>query len=208
MPTGLDRIAEYYAVKLRHHGAQPAGVNWGTSQQQEMRHTQLLRVCGVDRNESVNDYGCGYGALAARLRRDGYSGDYVGYDICVDMVRVAADLHQDLPRVRFTSNQSDLPRAAYTLASGLFHVRLDFPVEAWERHIRETIDHMAEISSSAFAFNMLSTGSDPAPAAADLYYADPARWLTICLRRFPRRVTIAHDYALNEFTVVVRSRPF
>ena len=207
MPTGLDRIAEYYAQKLRHHGARPAGVSWATPQQQELRHTQLLRVCGVDRDGSINDYGCGYGALAARLRRDGYTGAYTGYDISTDMVRVAADLHKDLPDCRFTSNQSEVPRAAYTIASGLFHLRLDFPVEAWERHVRETIDHMAEISSVAFAFNMLSAGSESGPTAGELYYADPARWLTICLRRFPRRVALAHDYALNEFTVTIRSRP-
>jgi SAM-dependent methyltransferase len=207
VPTALDRIAEYYANKLRHHGARPAGVSWASPQHQEMRHTQLLRVCGIDRNGSINDYGCGYGALAARLRRDGFSGDYVGYDISPEMIRVATDVHKDAERVRFTSNQHEVPRAEYTMASGIFHVRLDFPVEAWERHVRETIDHMAEISSVGFAFNMLSAGSDAPVNTGELYYADPARWLSICLRRFPKRVTLAHDYSLNEFTVMVRSRP-
>jgi SAM-dependent methyltransferase len=206
--AGLDRIAEYYRGKLRYHGARPAGVGWVSPESQELRHTQLLRVCGNDRGKPINDYGCGYGALAARLRRDGFTGDYTGYDISVDMIRAATDLHTDLEGCRFTSNQHELPRAAYTIASGLFHIRLDIPIEAWERHIRETVEHMAEISTVAFAFNMLNAGTEMAANTGDQYYADPARWLTICLRRFPRRVALAHDYSLNEFTVLVRSRPF
>jgi SAM-dependent methyltransferase len=208
MAGGLERIAEHYRGKLRYHGAGPAGVGWVSPESQELRHTQLLRVCGRDRTKSINDYGCGYGALAARLRRDGFSGDYVGYDISPDMIRAAMDLQKDLEQCRFTSNQHELPRAAYTLASGLFHLRLDIPIEAWERHIRETIEHMAEISTVAFAFNMLSTGTEGHVHTGDQYYADPVRWLAICLRRFPRRVALAHDYSLNEFTVMVRSRTF
>jgi SAM-dependent methyltransferase len=206
MPAGLDRIAEFYSKKLRQHGARPAGVSWSSPEAQELRFTQLLRLVGSDRAASINDYGCGYGALAARLRRDGYTGDYVGYDVSREMVRVAADLHKDLPRCRFTMIQSELPRADYTLASGIFHIRLDFPVEAWERHVRETTEHLAEVSSKGFAFNLLSAGGDNAHSEG-LFYADPARWLTFGLRRFPRRVALLHDYALGEFTVVVRSKP-
>jgi SAM-dependent methyltransferase len=206
MPAGMDRIAEFYSKKLRQHGARPAGVSWSSLQAQELRFTQLLRLVGSDTTGAVNDYGCGYGALVTRLRRDGYVGDYVGYDVSRDMVRVAADLHQDLPRCRFTSNESDVPRADYTLASGIFHIRLDFPVEAWERHVRETMEHLAEISVKGFAFNLLSAAGDNAQSEG-LFYADPARWLTICLRRFPRRVALLHDYALGEFTVMVRSKP-
>ena len=205
MAAGIDRIAEFYSKKLREHGARPAGVSWSSLESQQLRFTQLLRLPGTDTAASINDYGCGYGALAARLRHDGYTGDYVGYDVSRGMVRVAADLHTDLPRCRFTSNQSEVPRADFTLASGIFHIRLDFPVEAWERHVRETMEHLAEISAKGFAFNLLSASDNK--QSEGLFYADPARWLTIGLRRFPRRVAILHDYALGEFTVMVRSKP-
>jgi hypothetical protein len=123
------------------------------------------------------------------------------------MVRVAADVQQDLPDCRFTSNQGELPRADYTLASGLFHVRLDAPTGAWERHIRETLDHMAEISAIGFAFNLPSGRPDTAAGPDGPYAGDPASWLNHCLRRFPRRVAMLHDYNLQEFTLLVRSRP-
>jgi SAM-dependent methyltransferase len=199
----LDQVAEYYSKKLRLHGTTPKGVNWTSAESQERRFAELLRVCRDDRTGSFIDYGCGYGALARYLRREGYHGAYVGYDISRDLVTAAADIQSELERTRFTSNQSDLPRAAYTLASGLFHVRLDIPTEAWERHVRETIDHMAEISSRGFAFNMLAARVGSA-GSGELYNADPARWLNHCLRRFPRRVTLAHDYPLNEFTIMIR----
>lgn len=200
----FDRIAEHYSKTLRLHGATPRGAGWSSEPSQERRFTELLRVCRGDKAGSVNDYGCGYGSLAARLRRDGYTGDYVGYDVSQDMIIAANDLHGALERVSFTANQTALPRAAYTLASGIFNVRLDFPVPAWERYIRETIDAMAELSSAGFAFNMLTAQNDGGAKQMNLYYGDPAVWMNHCLRRFPRRVALAHDYPLYEFTIFVR----
>jgi SAM-dependent methyltransferase len=204
MAAVSEAVARYYSAKLAAHGATPRGVDWNSAESQELRFTKLLTVCDADRDASILDFGCGYGALAARLRRDGYGGDYVGYDLSRDMVLAATAAHRALPRCRFTADAFALHPMAYTVASGIFNVRLDVPSDDWERHIHATLDVMSSLSVQGFAFNMLTGYADADRMRADLYYADPAVWLTYCLGRFSRRVALLHDYGLYEFTIVVR----
>jgi hypothetical protein len=67
-----------------------------------------------------------------------------------------------------------------------------------------TIDDLALLSRRGFAFNALTSYSDADKQRADLYYADPRQVLDHCLRRWPRRVALLHDYGLYEFTIRVR----
>jgi SAM-dependent methyltransferase len=200
-----EAVAQYYSSKLAAHGPTPRGVDWNSAESQELRFTKLLTVCDADREASILDFGCGYGALAARLRRDGYGGEYVGYDLSPDMVQAATGAHRELPRCRFTSDPTALRAAAYTLASGIFNVRLDIARDEWERHIHATLETIASLSLQGFAFNMLTRYADADRMRTDLYYADPGTWLTYCLDRFSRRITLLHDYGLYEFTMIVRT---
>jgi SAM-dependent methyltransferase len=204
MPRVSDMVARYYSAKLAEHGPTPRGVDWNSGASQELRFTKLLTVCDDDRDASILDFGCGYGALAARIRRDGYGGEYVGYDLSREMVQAASAAHHALPRCRFTSDATALRTAGYTLASGIFNVRLDIACGVWEPHIRDTLEVMASTSLQGFAFNMLTRYADADRLRPDLYYADPGFWLTYCLDRFSRRVALLHDYGLHEFTLIVR----
>lgn len=201
----LEPVARYYAEKLRAHGTTARGVDWNSADSQDRRFTELLRVVGGDRDASINDYGCGYGALAARLRGDGHRGPYRGYDVAPEMVAAAEGPAGVLDDCRFTSDAGELTVADYTLASGIFNVRLAASMDAWEQHVRDTIGRLADLSLRGFAFNMLTSHADADRMRDDLYYADPAEWLTYCLRRFPRSVALLHDYQLYEFTMLVRT---
>jgi SAM-dependent methyltransferase len=165
-----------------------------------------LRLCDSAWPASINDYGCGYGALAARLQADGYRGAYCGYDVSPEMTRAAGQSVEVGPNYRFTSELSEVPLADVTLASGIFNVRLDTPVDVWESHVRGTLEEMASRSRFGFAFNVLTSYSDRDRMRGDLYYADPAVWLTYCIKQFGRHVALAHDYGLFEFTLLVRRR--
>jgi SAM-dependent methyltransferase len=200
-----DAVARYYAAKLAAHGPTPRGVDWNSAASQDLRFTKLLTACGGDREASILDFGCGYGALAPRLRRDGYEGEYVGFDVSREMVQAAAAAHRLQPRCSFTCDASALRPCSYTLASGIFNVRLGIAREEWERHVRETLDRMAALSVQGFAFNMLTRYADADRMRPDLYYADPGTWLTYCLDRFSRHAALLHDYELYEFTIVVRT---
>jgi hypothetical protein len=94
--------------------------------------------------------------------------------------------------------------ASFAVASGIFNVKLHHSVEQWRGYVLETIGWLDKLSTRGFAFNMLSTYSDPEKRRDDLFYADPCEMFDMCKRRFATRVALLHDYPLFEFTVIVR----
>ncbi len=197
-------VARYYAEKLSVHGVTPQGVDWNSDDSQQLRFTQLLGVLeGGPAEPTVLDYGCGYGALAQRLIAAGAPFRYVGFDVCTPMVTQA---HADVPdpRCTFTDTESELPRVDYTVASGIFNVRLEASEAEWQEHVVRTIGTLAKHSSSGFAFNMLTRYAD-APKLRDyLYYADPGEYFKLCKQSWSRNVALLHDYDLYEFTILVK----
>ena len=197
----LDEVGRYYSEKLARHGASPRGVDWNGAESQELHFAQLLRVCEVSGSFSLNDIGCGYGALYDYLCGLGRQCDYLGVDISNAMIAKARELHL---RARFTVGQRAERTADYTLASGIFNVRLSASDDAWLAHLLETLAAMDAGSRRGFAFNCLTKYSDAAMMQDYLYYADPCRLFDHCKTHFSKNVALLHDYGLYEFTILVR----
>jgi SAM-dependent methyltransferase len=200
-------VARYYAEKLAKYGGTPRGVDWNSDESQQLRLSQLLRVVydGIepDGECSVLDYGCGYGALAGRLLASSQPFRYVGFDVCTPMIEAARVAVTDA-RCVFTDCADALEPVDYTVASGIFNVRLDAPEEQWAAHVVATITRLAQLSRRGFAFNMLSCYADVERMRDYLYYADPGEYFRLCKERWSRNVALLHDYDLYEFTVLVR----
>jgi SAM-dependent methyltransferase len=200
----LTQVATYYTGKLAAHGPTPAGVDWNSAESQEFRFRQLARLCEGSGPATFVDYGCGYGALADFLSEAGLLAQYIGYDLSTEMVGAAVAQHRNLPAARFTTRRGDLQPADYTVASGIFNVKFDTSEERWLRYFLDTLDDMASLSVRGFAFNALTSYSDPDRRRPDLFYADPAALFDHCKRRYSRFVALLHDYPLYEFTMLVR----
>jgi SAM-dependent methyltransferase len=200
----LQTVARYYADKLSVFGATPRGVDWNSADSQALRFDRLLQVLPDAEAMSLNDYGCGYGALVDYLTATGRSVDYRGFDVSGVMIAAASARHTDVAGCSFTADRQQLAPADYTVASGIFNVKLDYPVETWREYVHETLATIDALSTRGFAFNMLSTYSDPLKRRADLYYAEPQETFDWCMRRFSPRVALLHDYPLYEFTLLVR----
>ena len=176
-------------------------MDWNSAEAQELRFAQLLRVVRSDGRFSLNDYGCGYGALASYLDERGADVDYRGFDVSERMIERARGLH---PGRRFTTDAAQVQPADYTVASGVFNLRLDVEDEAWRRYVLDTLAAIDAVSTRGFAFNMLTSWSDADRMRPDLYYGDPAFFFGHCKARYSRNVALLHDYDLYEFTIVVR----
>lgn len=201
----ISAVAEYYTQRVVEHGATPRGVDWNDWTSQRVRFEVLLAVLGTDTHGfSINDYGCGYGALLDVLdaRYDDFG--YRGFDVSAPMIAEARRRYAGDHRAAFTTDAGAFGSADFTVASGIFNVKLDLQPARWERYVLETIDHLAAISTKGFAFNALSCHADAGHTRGDLHYADPGALLDHCLRTHSRTVTLHHDYRLYEFTVVVR----
>jgi SAM-dependent methyltransferase len=197
----LDAVQRYYSEKVVEHGPTAKGVDWNDTVSQELRFDQLLKVVDTTPSFTINDYGCGYGALAGHLAGRGCDFAYTGFDISEEMLAQARSLHGDQ---RFVGRDDELEPADYTVASGIFNVKLDAPVGEWEEHVFRTLARLDELSTRGFAFNMLTSYSDADRMRDDLYYADPRVVFDHCKRTFSRWVALLHDYGLYEFTMLVR----
>ncbi len=118
MTRVLDAVRRYYSEKIVEHGPTAKGVDWNDQASQELRFDQLLKVCDPSRPFSLNDYGCGYGALARYLGQRGYTFRYTGFDISDEMVAKAQELLRAAENYRFVGSEGELEPADYTVASG------------------------------------------------------------------------------------------
>ena len=200
----VRQSAEYYAEKLKTYGADHRGADWNSRESQQLRFEQLLRVCGSDFAD-VNDYGCGYGALADCLAERGAPFRYCGYDAAPEMIEAAIARRGDDPRCAFSADRSAVTRRPFTVASGVFYVKQQAPVPDWWAYVRDALDDLAALSEKGFAFNLLTSYSDVERRRPHLFYASPEDVFRYCIGRFSRHVAVLHDYPLYEFTVLVRT---
>ena len=153
---------------------------------------------------SILDVGCGYGALLDYMRGRSLQLNYRGFDISEPMIATARARHAGVHGAVFSSDARTLQPATYAVASGIFNVKLSYTPEEWCEYVLETLAALDGWSTAGFAFNMLSTHSDPDLRRDDLFYADPGEFFDLCTRQFSPRVALLHDYPLFEFTVIVR----
>lgn len=203
----LTAVERYYSGKLAEHGPTPRGVDWNDEASQMLRFDQLLKVCDLDSAFTINDYGCGYGALARQLEALGCVFQYTGFDISQTMLEEARRLGGGADRVRFVDRDGELEPADYTVASGIFNVKLEAGGDEWERYVFTTLGRLDELAERGFSFNMLTSYSDADRMRPDLHYANPGSIFDYCKRNFSRWVALLHDYGLYEFTILVRKEP-
>lgn len=201
----------YFTDRITTYGANFRGVDWNSTARQELCFRQLMRICEdpatgiIAQNFSINDYGCGYGALVQYLAKYDYKvADYVGFDITKAMKDQAQEMFGNLKICRFTADENTLSPANYTIASGLLSLKLDNSNEQWEKYVLQLLDRLWKLSEKGLAFNSLTKYSDLERLRPELYYPDPCFLFDYCKTRFSKNVTLLHDYGVYEFTILVR----
>ena len=201
----LSGVSSLYERSLKEHGATPMGVGWRDEASQALRFEKLLSLINPSRESeplTINELGCGYGALADWIVASGLRLHlFRGYDISADML--------DQARARISSTSTEWIQgntldqmADYSFTSGIFNVRLDNDVESWRRYVEKSIGNLRAYSRRGFAFNLLSTYVDY--RERHLFYGDPLYFFDFCKRTCSRHVALLHDYPLYEWTISVR----
>lgn len=203
----LQAVEEYYSRKVLEHGPTPQGADWRDEASQLLRFRQLLLLVDRPGSFSLLDYGCGYGGLIPLVQGNSDLSRYVGLDISQEMLEHARARFGADPRFVFVGPDEEVSPADFTIASGIFNVRLNTSNPRWQRYVTETIDRLAELGNGGFAFNMLTSSSDPEHRRSDLFYADPMFFFAYCKERHGQEVALLQDYGLYEFTILVRKDP-
>ena len=210
MATDLDTIradlAQFHSEKLAEFGVSPRGAGWNGEPAQATRFEQLAKVIRHEGGFSVNDLGCGYGALLDWLRPRYADVRYAGYDVSDAMIAAATERHSADAAARFVLS-SELEPADYNIASGIFSLRVGRSDAEWMAYLESVLDMLDRTSRHGFAFNSLTKYSDADKMRDELFYADPCVLFDLCKRRYSRNVALLHDYELYDFTILVRKSP-
>jgi cyclopropane fatty-acyl-phospholipid synthase-like methyltransferase len=198
----LKKVADYYSEKVIKFGLDSKGVDWNSKESQYLRFEKLFQVVNPSQDFHLLDFGCGTGEFVNFLNDKKLTFKYTGYDISQDMISLANKTHGN-PNVSFLSQE---PNGSfdYVIGSGIFNVKMGFNEENWHEYILRTLDKFNKTSLKGFAFNILTTYSDPEKRRSDLYYADPLYFFDYCKKNYSRYVTLLHDYPLYEFSIIVR----
>lgn len=201
-----SRVAQYYAGKIAKHGPVPFGVDWSCAPTQELRFVQLLKVCDFGCAFSLNDLGCGYGALRCFMRRRWPAAqvDYLGIDMVPAMIDAARRLERDSDGARFVVGSTCERLADYSVASGIFNVKLDRPLEEWIGFVRATLGDLCAASRRGFAVNFLACLDPGVDAIPELYRTAPGAWADYCEEELGTRVEVLAKYGMREFTLLAR----
>lgn len=203
----LTEVANYYSNKLEEHGETPRGVDWNGEESQLCRFEQLAKIITTQDHFSINDLGCGYGALYDFLASKYKNFSYSGIDVSDGMIKAATQRHQDKSEARFVLSNTPDRHADFGVASGVFNVRMGRSDDEWLAYVESTLDILNQTSDVGFAFNCLTSYSDKEKMRDYLYYANPTAIFDLCKRRYSRNVALLHDYGLYEFTILVRKQP-
>ena len=202
----LADVATYYSDKLAQHGESPRGVDWNGEEGQTLRFEQLCKVVTTSGQFSLNDLGCGYGALHNFLLSKFDSFLYAGVDVSESMVQTAVQRHKSFSNARFVLAGEPDKVADYGVASGIFNVRLGRSDAEWREYLETILNVLDRTSCLGFSFNCLTSYSDEDKMQDYLYYADPCVLFDFCKRRYSRNVALLHDYDLYEFTILVKKQ--
>ena len=211
MPAAVDPLAalradvdRYYSDRLGRFGATPLGVGWTCVPTQELRFVQLAKLFDFSAGFSLNDIGCGYGALLAYLRRRHKKApvDYLGLDLSQAMVDEGRRMWQSSRGVQFAVPTGAYRGADYCVASGIFNVKLGHSRATWEEFVAGTISEMYSRCTLGTAVNFLAE-SEALDDVKEHYRCEPGPWIDHA-RSLGASVELLASYGMPEFTLLLR----
>ncbi len=205
-------VEAYYGARVAKFGATPLGVDWSCQATQSLRFVQLLKVCDFAAPLTLNDIGCGYGALCAflDLRYPDTGIDYLGVDLSHAMISRARRRFRRTDR-HFVVGAASSRVADYSVASGVMNVNVGYSHAAWEDFVATMLRDMRRTSRRGFSVNFMSDASAASEAPDDsastrLYRTTPERWIPYCENTLGCSVETLDNYGMREFTLLLHCR--
>lgn len=189
----LSSLAEHYNELAKEFGDSHHAVQQSSRDTQLNRFKILLEGFPNYREKKILDFGCGAAHLYDLLKESGFSGEYIGYDISAELLKIAVDKN---PNIRFELRnifeQPPAERFDIILISGVFNNALGNNV----RFMQDVLNILFPLCQDGLAFNCLSTYVDY--KAEGLFYFDPCSVFDFCKQHLTPNVVLRHDYEIKE----------
>ena len=206
IPRLLKPVARSYEWSIHKYGPIHRAAAWRDEKRQQRRFDIFTGLLAYDTNRdnvTINDLGCGYGAMFDTFRKlpQFNNGTYFGYDISKSMIK-AAEIKISDPRALFILNHKATENADYSFVSGTYNMKMAANEDEWLGYIEESIGQLWSKTKISMGFNMLNIES---PLRENtLYYADPAHFMNFCQKNLKANVRMINLLHPNEFVIFIR----
>ena len=202
----LKPIEDCFNWSMQRYGPNHRAVAWRDAKRQIRRFqifTGLLHYDTSRNNISINDLGCGYGAMFKSLKDlpQFSDGTYFGYDISDEMLSAARKEVLD-PRCIFIKSHIATERADYSFVSGTYNMRMNSSNEQWLTYVKMNLEQLWTKTRIGLGFNMLNIQSPLRDKT--LFYADPFDFINFCKNHLSEKVSLSKILNPNEFVIFVR----
>ena len=196
---------QHYSTKIREHGPNALGVDWGFQDKADLRHDQMLQLVRPDNSgghPSLLDVGCGYGALLDRAKTCGIGLNYSGIDVVPEMTAHGKQLHPEAVFVTGDFLETAIARKYdYLVCNGILTLKLATSIMEMDAYAKALIRKMFDHCNKGICFNVMSNAVNFQDQK--LFYKSPVEMLAFCLSELSKKVRIDHSYPLYEFTTYV-----
>lgn len=194
----LEDLAILYDKRVKEFGYEARSVGWKSAEQQNLRFrilTENISLAG----QSVVDLGCGFGDFYDYLCTSGMTPSrYTGFDISEEMLKVAKEMHSDIPGVSFINRPlfagTEEPYD-FAVASGSLNYNLKIDMNLYLEDFVNVYQHRVQ---KGLLLNLLTTEVDYMREMHVHYSPDFAEELF--LKHF-EKVRVIQGYGLYEFTI-------
>ena len=188
----LRQLSIHYDILAKTHCYSPHAVQQSSAETQERRLNVLLEGFANLKYKKILDFGCGTGHLLRVLQQQGFAGEYVGYDISAELIKLALE-HNVGGRFELRNIFERPPEESFDLVfvSGVFNNDVGHN----EDFMQEALSLLFAAAKDGLAFNCLSTFVDF--KSEGLYYFDPCKVFTFCKEQLTPCVTLRHDYEVK-----------
>ena len=205
-PRLLEPVAHSVEWAINKHGPIHRAVAWRDEERQQRRFQIFVGLLGYDTERddvTINDLGCGYGAMFDTFKElpQFLDGTYFGYDISDTMLKMAREKVAD-PRALFIKSHQATERADYSFVSGTYNLKMTAGNTEWLNYVEENLVQLWSKTRIGLGFNMLNIESPLREKT--LYYADPAHFIAFCEKYLGGQVRMVNLLHPNEFVIFVR----
>jgi SAM-dependent methyltransferase len=202
----LKPIEDCFNWSMKRYGPTHRAVAWRDAKRQIRRFqifTGLLHYDTSRNDISINDLGCGYGAMFKSLKDlpQFSDGTYFGYDISDEMLSAARKEVQD-PRCIFIKSHVATEKADYSFVSGTYNMRMNSSNEEWLTYVKMNLEQLWTKTRIGLGFNMLNIESPLRDKT--LFYADPFDFINFCKNHLSEKVSLSKILNPNEFVIFIR----
>jgi hypothetical protein len=211
-------VGSYYAGKFAEHGDSPQGVDWSNLRDMQKRFEALeaasRATMGYDRELTdliLLDYGSGLAHLYEWLKKRGFKGSYVAYDIATPLLMASErkfGRHENFRSVETLAAAKD---ADIVWASGVFNIKGSVADSYWLRvFVEPCFSEIVKLDPRVVALNFLRNDTNYPRKKPELFHTSPVEIResirqVLARLNVTRRMTMdfVEDYGLNEFTVAL-----